>query len=107
MSKYSCSGLCYGGECENTVGSFSCQCPEGSVMNDKQECVDLDECASGQDTCHRGRCINTDPGEIIISQVLQSFCILFYNSIGYYCVCDPNFIPTQDRMGCLDGRQEQ
>ena len=79
-------GLCYGGQCENNVGSFNCICPDGSVMNDKHECVDEDECQTlGQDTCHRGRCVNTDP--------------------GYYCVCEPNFIPTQDRRGCLDGRQ--
>ena len=35
--------------------------------------------------CPHGRCVNTDP--------------------GYYCVCDPHYIPTQDRRGCMDGRQ--
>ena len=31
------------------------------------------------------RCVNTDP--------------------GFYCICEPGFIPTQDRQSCLDGRQ--
>ena len=31
------------------------------------------------------RCVNTDP--------------------GFYCICDPGFIPTQDRRSCLDARQ--
>ena len=35
--------------------------------------------------CPHGRCVNTDP--------------------GYHCVCDPHYIPTQDRRGCMDGRQ--
>ena len=78
-------GLCYGGECQNTVGSFSCVCPAGSIMNSKQECEDEDECQTGQHNCHHGRCVNTDP--------------------GHYCVCEPGFISTQDRLGCLDGRQ--
>ena len=54
-------------------------------MNEKQECVDEDECETGTHTCHRGRCVNTDP--------------------GFYCICEPGFIPTQDRKACLDGRQ--
>ena len=78
-------GLCYGGECVNTIGSFNCVCPSGTVMNDKQECVDEDECTTGTHTCHRGRCVNQDP--------------------GFYCICEPGFIPTQDRRACLDGRQ--
>ena len=26
-------------------------------------------------------------------------------SLGYICICNPGFIPTQDRRSCLDGRQ--
>jgi hypothetical protein len=47
--------------------------------------VDENECETGSHTCHRGRCVNTEP--------------------GFYCICEPGFISTQDRRGCLDGRQ--
>ncbi len=48
-----------------------------------------DECtAPGGDTiCPHGRCINRDP--------------------GYYCLCDPGFIPTQDQKACLVKNYEQ
>ena len=75
-------------------------------MNQLQECEDEDECAGPGAAarsllisahiyniyayqylprCPHGRCVNTDP--------------------GYHCVCDPHYIPTQDRRGCMDGRQ--
>ena len=73
-------------------------------MNQLQECEDEDECAGPGAAarsllisthiyniyaylprCPHGRCVNTDP--------------------GYHCVCDPHYIPTQDRRGCIDGRQ--
>ena len=47
------------------------------MVSDRHECEDEDECSTGQHSCDHGRCVNTDP--------------------GYYCVCDPLFIPTQDR----------
>ncbi len=69
----------------NSVGSFTCDCPEGTAMDANQQCVDTDECAADPDLCPDGRCINADP--------------------GYYCLCNPGFIPTQDRKTCLDSRQ--
>ena len=48
-------GLCDGGECINSPGSFKCVCPPGTVVTDKQECRDRDECEDGSHTCHRGR----------------------------------------------------
>ena len=73
-------GLCRNGQCTNSIGSFECICPAGTVINDLHQCVDEDECllnmeeGSG-DICPNGRCINRDP--------------------GYYCECNPGFIPTQ------------
>ena len=46
-----------------------------------------DECTApgGDSICPHGRCVNRDP--------------------GYYCICDPGYIPTQDQKACLDARQ--
>jgi len=67
------------------VGSFSCECPPGTVVDENHECVDEDECETGNNSCYNGRCVNMDP--------------------GYSCICQPGFISTQDRRSCLDGRQ--
>lgn len=67
------------------MGSFSCECPPGTVVDENHECVDEDECETGNNSCYNGRCVNMDP--------------------GYSCICQPGFISTQDRRSCLDGRQ--
>ena len=34
------TGLCNGGTCQNTVGSFKCICPKGSIVSaDKHSCI--------------------------------------------------------------------
>ena len=48
-------GLCDGGDCLNSPGSFRCLCPEGSEVTERQDCRDRDECTDGSHTCHRGR----------------------------------------------------
>ncbi|XP_076053545.1 fibrillin-2-like, partial [Oratosquilla oratoria] len=78
-------GLCEGGTCVNSVGSFSCECPEGQTRSpDTNACEDKDECAE-EEVCKNGRCNNT-PG-------------------GYTCSCNPGFIPSQDRRSCIDSRR--
>ena len=67
-------------KCENSVGSYSCYCPEGSevyrVFNVESQfvetyCRDIDECLSG-DTCPRNaHCQNKDS--------------------GYNCICDDGY----------------
>lgn len=80
-------GLCRGGKCINSVGSFTCECPDGQTRNpENNECEDRDECkdgldATGEPVCQDGRCVNTQG--------------------GFYCVCNPGFIPRQDRRGCI------
>ena len=80
-------GLCIGGECQNDIGSFECNCPEGKTVDENHVCQDEDECSAynqGQEICPNGRCINRDP--------------------GYICICNPGYIPAQDQKSCLDAR---
>lgn len=74
-------GLCEGGKCLNTPGSFTCECPEGQARDpETNECKDKDECQE-EGICADGRCINTNG--------------------GYYCHCNPGFIQSQDRKFCI------
>lgn len=44
------------------------------------ECTDKNECEE-EGICSDGKCINTER--------------------GYYCVCNPGFIQSQDRRSCI------
>ena len=54
-------GLCEGGECINTDGSFRCSCPQGLALDDSgKKCGDRDECAEEPQLCGKGSCLNTE-----------------------------------------------
>lgn len=78
-------GLCEGGKCVNTQGSFTCECPDGQARDpETNSCKDKDECQE-EGICADGRCINTNG--------------------GYYCLCNPGFIQSQDRRFCIGKRE--
>ena len=52
-------------QCKNTIGNYRCDCMEGYTEitgNNGDECVDVDECASGTlNTCdENARCVNNE-----------------------------------------------
>lgn len=75
-------GLCLGGKCSNTVGSFECHCSPGHQRDiDNNECKDINECEVNPDICENGHCVNTEG--------------------NYYCICNSGYIPSQNRKNCI------
>ncbi|XP_043105727.1 fibrillin-2 [Puntigrus tetrazona] len=81
-------GLCRGGRCINTFGSFRCDCPAGYYLNtDRRVCEDIDECVLSSGVCGPGTCFNT---------------------LGNYsCVCPQDYIPVKGGHRCMDMRKSQ
>ncbi|NWU86044.1 FBN2 protein, partial [Onychorhynchus coronatus] len=79
-------GLCQGGNCINTFGSFQCECPEGYYLREETRiCEDIDECVAHPGVCGPGTC---------------------YNTLGNYtCICPPEYMQVNRGHNCMDLRK--
>ncbi|ELK08077.1 Fibrillin-3 [Pteropus alecto] len=75
-------GLCQGGDCVNTFGSFQCECPPGYRLHeDTRVCEDVDECSAHPGICGPGTC---------------------YNTLGNYtCVCPAEYLQVNGGNNCM------
>ncbi|XP_044302577.1 fibrillin-2 isoform X1 [Varanus komodoensis] len=79
-------GLCQGGNCINTFGSFQCECPHGYYLSEETRiCEDIDECVAHPGVCGPGTC---------------------YNTLGNYtCICPPEYMQVNGGHNCMDMRK--
>lgn len=52
-------GSCVGGNCKNTFGGYTCECPAGYELDaSDHKCIDVDECSEENNPCGTGECHN-------------------------------------------------
>uniref|UniRef100_A0A8C0UNZ1 Fibrillin 1 n=1 Tax=Cyanistes caeruleus TaxID=156563 RepID=A0A8C0UNZ1_CYACU len=75
-------GLCQGGNCINTFGSFQCECPKGYYLSEETRiCEDIDECVAHPGVCGPGTC---------------------YNTLGNYtCICPLEYMQVNGGHNCM------
>ena len=77
---------CGVGTCVNNDGSYSCDCPDGYILDAAGiTCIDKDECDVGDDTCDNYKCINTD-GSFICDCADPEICPEGSNPAAATCV---------------------
>ncbi|KAI0213946.1 Fibrillin-1, partial [Lamellibrachia satsuma] len=73
-------GLCVGGSCVNTVGSYRCECQDGQTRNlQTNVCEDIIECEQSG-ICLNARCANT--------------------AGSFKCICNPGYSLSTDATYC-------
>lgn len=65
--------------CTNIVGSYVCQCEDGYARYDKFNCIEVDECASGDHRCSPFAHCNNTAGSYSCQ------CMQGYHGDGYDC----------------------
>nr|CAD7423795.1 unnamed protein product [Timema monikensis] len=89
-------GLCRGGVCLNTPGSFRCECPPGhELAPNKKACKDIDECSRTSGICSNGVCEN-------MMGTYQCICDDGYQQTGQKSHCEDVDECTSDNGGCDD-----
>ncbi|KAG7513005.1 latent-transforming growth factor beta-binding protein 1 isoform X1 [Solea senegalensis] len=114
------------GECVNSLGSYTCTCPQGYQQVNSTTCRDVNECMDEPELCSpNGECLNTegsflcvcdsgftvslvtpscdDIDECDLNETIcgpHGFC---ENRLGsFQCLCDQGYQETPDGKGCVD-----
>ncbi|XP_033109507.1 fibrillin-2-like [Anneissia japonica] len=118
-------GMCADGICENSIGSFYCECDQGYALDEYDySCFDINECTLMGNVCGNGTCINR-PGAFIcdcfegfegvmMDQMCVDIdeCVVNYdmcsggtcnNLMGSFeCICPQGQQLTSDGQACKD-----